>query len=383
MQKVAVIFGGKSCENEISVLTGVFVLNLLGRDRYDVFPVYIHTDGKWYTSDKAYNLDLFKKADFSLFSRVFLEDGCLYELCEKKGKGRVRRLAKLDCVLNCCHGGLGEGGGVSAVAELNGVPLASPSLLSSSVFLDKAMTKFIARALSIPTVDYVCAKESDYKKRGKFLLKNVESKLKYPVVIKPSRLGSSIGIAIAKDEEELKRALEVAFLLDEKVVVEKYLEEKKDVNCAAYSLRGEVYVSDAEVACDEKGIYTFADKYLKKPSSPTGTKLQEQDGQGLKKPELDEEITKKIKAYTKSIYRKMDVKGVIRIDYLVKGKEIYLSEVNTVPGSLAYYLFCSSLTSARQFFCDLIDDAIATYFEKSVLQTGILQKVRLNGKVRL
>ena len=377
MRKVLVVFGGKSCENEISVLTGVFVLNLLGREKYRVYPVYIHTDGAWYYSESFYGLEPFKRGDFSNCTRVFLQGGYLYEHKENKGRGKTKRIAKLDCALNCCHGGLGEGGGISAICGLNGIPLASPDMLPSSVFLDKGATKIVAAGLGVPTLDYLRVSEKDYRKRGKFLLKTVATRLKYPVIVKPARLGSSIGICLAKTEEELETAIDAAFTLDDKVVIEKYLADKKDVNCAAYAMNGEIFVSEAEVASETSGVYSFQEKYLK----PRGTAKGERSVKTLG--EVDEEVAKKIKAYTKTVYKKMDVRGVIRIDYLVSGKEVYLSEVNTVPGSLAYYLFCERVTDARQFFFDLIEDAISFQEKKPVLSTGILQKVRLNGKIRL
>ena len=145
MRKLAVIFGGQSCENEISVLTGVFVMNLIDRQKYTVFPVYIHTDGQTYTSPSMTNLDTFKQKKYRDFQRVIFDGGYLYALEAKKK--RVKRLAKIDVALNCCHGGLGEGGGVSAMMEWNDIPLASPDLTASSVFMDKSMTKTIMRGL--------------------------------------------------------------------------------------------------------------------------------------------------------------------------------------------------------------------------------------------
>lgn len=376
MRKVAVIFGGKSCENEISVLTGVFVLNVLGREKYDVTPVFFDTDGKAYTSPEMYDLEVFKKGDVALFKRVFFEDGYLWELKEKGAGGRVKKLVKVDCAFNCCHGGLGEGGGVSALMEMNGIPLASPSVLPSAVFLDKAATKLIASALNIPKVDYIRVRENDYKKRGKFLLRSIGSRLKYPVVIKPARLGSSIGITLAKNEEEVEKGLDAAFLLDDKVIIEKYLDDKADVNCAAYKANGEIFLSDVEVASEKDGIYTFSEKYLK------GGESGKDGGRAGNKRRLDGDTIKKIKAYTKTLYKRMDLSGVVRVDYLVQGKDVYLSEVNTIPGSLAYYLFCERVTDARAFFFALIEEGISKNSEKGVLGTGILQKVRLNGKVR-
>lgn len=119
-------------------------------------------------------------------------------------KTRAKNKGKIDAALNCCHGGLGEGGGVSALMQMNEIPLASPELTASGMFMDKTLTKLVAKALNIPAVEYIRVGETDYARRGKFLLKNIETRLKYPVVIKPAHLGSSIGISVAETEAEAK-----------------------------------------------------------------------------------------------------------------------------------------------------------------------------------
>ena len=198
MLKVAVLFGGKSCENEISVLTGVFVLNLLDREKYVPVPVYIHTDGGMYTSAKMTDLNVFKKKEFSSFEQIFFDGGTMYAF--NGAKTKIKNKGKIDAALNCCHGGLGEGGGISALMQLNGIPFASPELTASGMFMDKTLTKLVAKALNVPTVEYIRVNEADYAKRGKFLLKNIESRLKYPVVVKPAHLGSSIGISVQRQK---------------------------------------------------------------------------------------------------------------------------------------------------------------------------------------
>ena len=372
MRKVAVLFGGSSCENEISILTGVFVLNILDRERYEVFPIYIHTDGGMYTSPKMTDLNVFREKKYGSFTRIFFEGGVMYAMNAKKGK--VRRLAKLDVALNCCHGGLGEGGGVSAMMEWNSIPLASPDLTTSAVFMDKCLTKIVMDGLNVPTLDYIRVNEQDYEKRGAFLLRRVETRLAYPVIVKPAHLGSSIGIAVAKDEEELKSALSAAFELDSRVLIEPFLKDKKDVNCAAYSMNGEIFVSEPEAAFGE-GLYTFEEKYVKR----TVDGRIHQKGQG--RCALNAEIREKIRAYTKTVYKRMGLCGVVRIDFLVSEGKAYLCEVNTVPGSLAYYLFCERVTDARAFFGDLLEEALQSNGkQKKLVGTGILRTVRWQGK---
>lgn len=366
-KKVAVFFGGRSCENEISVLTGVFVLHLLDGEKYDLLPVYVHTDGLTYTSPKLKELDFFKEKRFHEAERVFFDGGNAYLL--RKGK-KVKLVGEVDVALNCCHGGLGEGGGMSAIMQWNGIPLASPDLTSSGVFMDKSTTKLFMKALGIPTVDYIRVNEKDYEKRGAFLLKSIESRLKYPVVVKPSHLGSSIGISVARNEAEAKEAIEKGFLLDDRVIVEKFLEEKRDVNCAAYLREGEICVSEPEEAFGE-GIYSFEEKYVKR---------SQDGGKSGGRVAITGELREKIRSYTRTVYKRMDLKGVVRMDYLVQGKEVYLCEVNTVPGSLAYYLFCERIIDAKRFFTDLVEEGLRAKADKNLVSTGILQSVKWNRK---
>ncbi len=374
MRTVAVFFGGRSCENEISILTGVFVLNLLDKEKFSLLPVYLHTDGGMYTSPAMTDLNFFKKGRYGEMQRVFFDGGNVYALYTKKGK--VKRLPKVDVALNCCHGGLGEGGGVSALAEWNHIPFASPDVTSSGVFMDKSTTKLFAKALNVPTVDYLRVNEADYQKRGAFLLKSVAHRLKYPVVVKPAHLGSSIGIALAKNEEELKEGLKRAFSLDERVIVEKYLENKEDVNCAAYAIDGEIFVSEPESAFGE-GIYSFEEKYVRR-SAERGTPFNAKEGGRYA---LNGDLRDKIRAYTRTVYKRMNLQGVVRMDFLVNDGKAYLCEVNTVPGSLSYYLFCERLVDARSFFTALLEDALSRGAEKKeVVKTGVLEKVRWKSK---
>ncbi len=369
--KVAVLFGGKSVENEISVLTGIFVMNVLDKEKYEMIPIYVHTDGGTYTARSMTDLRVFKEKNFSAFKRVFLDDGCLYvwNLTKKK----VKSLGKIDVILNCCHGGLAEGGGVSAMAAWNGVACASPDWTASGVFMDKCTTKLFMRALGIPTVDYIRVNERDYQKRGAFLLKSIEGRLKYPVVVKPAHLGSSIGITVARDEAEAKAAIESVFALDDRAIVEKYLPDKLDVNCAACMIKGEICVSEPEIAFGA-GVYSFEEKYVKRTADGAVGKLA---GNNKKDPPMyaiKGELRDKIRAYTKTIYKRMNLFGVVRMDFLVHNAQTYLCEVNTVPGSLAYYLFCERVSDARTFFGDLIEEAVAQgKSEKKLITTGILE----------
>ena len=365
MKTIAVLFGGVACEREISIITGTLACNLLRGGKYDPLPVYLAEDGQAYTSPNFFEVGEFKKKDFlKKAKKVLLHGGKVYQLI---GNGvRLKKLATLDGALNCCHGGLGEGGGVSAAIEMQGVPLASPAIAPSAICMDKSLTKQFAKALNIPVVDGIRVREADYKKRGAFLLRHMIRRLKFPVIVKPTHLGSSIGIAVCKDEEEVRAALAAAYSLDDCVVIEKFLVDKKDVNCAAYSLGDEVFVSEAEEAFSSHDeVYGFEQKYIKKEQKSGGRSL------------MTGVLRQRIRGYTKTLYKRLNMTGVVRMDFLVQGEKVYLSEINTVPGSLAYYLFCDRLSEAKGFLEGLIDDAIARSEagKKQLVKTGILETI--------
>jgi D-alanine-D-alanine ligase len=191
------------------------------------------------------------------------------------------------------------------------------------------------------------------------------------VVIKPSHLGSSIGICLANNEKEAKIGIEKAFELDDRIIIEKYLNNKVDVNCAACIIHGEICVSGVETAFGD-GIYSFEEKYIKRRSD---TPMCAVKGGG--RYALNGELKDKIRSYTRTIYKRMNLQGVVRMDFLVSENKAYLCEVNTVPGSLAYYLFCERLTDAKRFFGDVLEEAVALHNakKKAVVPLHFLQTV--------
>ena len=184
---------------------------------------------------------------------------------------------------------------------------------------------------------------------------------------------------MAKNETEAKAAIESAFAIDSRVIIERYLEEKQDINCAAYAAGGEIFVSEPETAFGE-GLYSFEEKYIKRNADGVRGKGEisaNGGGRYASNSNLSKELRDKIRAYTKTIYKRMDLKGVVRMDFLVAKGKAYLCEVNTVPGSLAYYLFCERVSDAKRLFTAVIEEAISTAQaeKKGLITTGILDGV--------
>lgn len=353
MKTVAVFFGGKSNEHEISVITGLLAVNLL-REKYRVVPVYLSQSGEWYSSEKMRSVDDLKSVS-SDYPRVVLEGRTL--VLHKK---RKKKAAVIDVALNCCHGGAGEDGTLSALLQWNNIPFASPGVAVSSVFMDKWLGKIAARGLGIPVARGVRVKEGESV--------SVEKAGGFPVIVKPVALGSSIGIKVAHDEEEFAAALDYAFRLDGEVLVEEYFARKRDINCAAYKKGGEVITSPLEEVFSNDAILSFHEKYeqaAKKSELPA---------------DLPEETAEAIREYTARIYENFSCRGVVRADFLIANDKVYFNELNTVPGSLSCYLFGESLTDAREFLCALVEDALVDRDgEKEIIQTSVLDSAVFAG----
>ena len=221
------------------------------------------------------------------------------------------------------------------------IPIASPPMLPSAVSIDKNFTKTVMRALKVKTLDGVVVK-------GATGIEEANKNISYPVIVKPNRLGSSIGVSMAKNQTELESALSYAMRFGENVLIEPCLEDFIEINCAAYrEADGGVRVTECERPVGANKVLSFGDKY--------------ENGSRVFPADIDKKIADKIKNITRKIYISMGFNGVIRIDFFVVGKEVYLNEINTVPGSLAYYLFCDTLKEFSGLLTELIEVALKDF----------------------
>ena len=364
---VAVLFGGPSFEHDISVLTGVFVLNILKRQKYNLLPVYIDREGDFYTSPEMFDVGSFSGEKRASFTKILFVRGTVCRFGKK-----LKPIARVDCAFNCCHGGWGEGGGVAALMRMYDIPLASPDAALSGVFMDKVLSKPLIAGMDIPFVRYTALEEEDFLRDEAGEAARVEQALGFPVIVKPARLGSSIGVSVAHDRRELVEAAALGFAFDERLLVEEYLPDKRDINCAAYAAGGEVHVSECEEPLSKEEILSFREKYL------AGGKTRKSTFPAV----LPEGVAEKIKEYTRRIYKELNFSGMVRADYLVSGGKVYFSEMNTVPGSLSYYLFTEKFSAAGELFASLIEEAMraAARGKKAYPSTGVLSALPIGAK---
>lgn len=353
-KSIAVIFGGKSNENEVSVITGTMAANVLKSGGDTVTPLYMSQRGELYTGEGLLNITSYKDGGYEKCSRAVVGKGGVYVLNKR---GKMKKYVKIDVALNCCHGGWGEGGGVCGLFALNDIPLASAGMFESAAFMDKYFTKRVLRSLGVKVARYVYVRSPDEYLKAE--------KLQYPLIVKPAKLGSSIGIECAENREELETAVAAAFLYDDGVICEKYVENRREINCAAYFADGKVVVSECEEAVSDGDILSFDDKY-----SGGGTRVMPAD--------IPESLAMKIRKITGNVYSRLNMRGIVRFDYLLGGDTVYLSEINTVPGSLAYYLLSSGFKDFYPVLKAVIVQAEVDYKEaasKTLLKTGILNNV--------
>ncbi len=363
MRNILVVFGGKSCEHDISIITGVLTANSIDKEKYKVHLVYVNDKGEWYSGEVLKDISWYKKPNYKRVFRVTLlsGDNTLYKVT----RGRLKRVASISSAINCMHGINGEDGVLEGIITSSDVAFASPKLFQSSFAIDKDFTKIVLGGLRISTLPYVRILKDCFFSKKEMAVKMVESKLKYPVIIKPARLGSSIGIKIAKNSEELIDALITAFSYDTKVIVERAIKDFVEINCSAYKIADEIFISELERPYKKEEILSFSDKYLESDSLPKKEFPAK----------ISDKLTSEIKKITEKVYRKCCFTGVIRIDFLIENDKVYLNEINTVPGSLAYYLHCKTTLEFSNMLTSLIENSVDLQIKNKSLKKSFKANV--------
>ncbi len=380
--KVAVIYGSRTCEHDVSIVSALQAMDNLDKNEYEIVPVYIARDGQWYTGRLLRNITFysaFKPELVTHVAPVMSEDGKLTlmpvtSIAPHGFKGMVKVLMsnmnlgedtveKCDVVLPVMHGMNGEDGTLQGLLELFNVPYTSTGVLGSALGMDKIAMKQFFRGCGLPVVDGMWFARSEWNKNHEEVLNRVESSCPYPVYVKPANLGSSIGISRATDRQSLIKAIETAVEYDRRILVERGIEKPVEINCSALRIKGEVRASLCEMPASWEEFLTFDDKYLR--GSKSG-KSQGMESLARKVPApISDELTQRIQQMTTQVYNAMDCKGVVRIDYMLDGDELYINEINIIPGSLAFYLWEPLGISFKEMLDCMIEDAFTAYAEKN------------------
>lgn len=366
--RVGVIFGGESVEHEVSIISAVQAMKSMDSEKYEIIPIYIGKDREWYTGKLLSDIDIY--SDLDLLKKyaknvVLTNKKDSFVLVNKKGLRRV--VDYIDIAFPIVHGTNVEDGTLQGYLELIGIPYVGSNLYSASIGQDKVFQKQILKSSNLPVVDYDWFFDSEYKDNEEEILKRIK-KIGYPVMIKPARLGSSVGIGKAHNEEEVKMYIEEAIKYDEKILVEKVVDNLVEVNCSVLGNYEYQSASEIEEVMGVDEFLSYKDKYLggsKGKTSKTGSKGMVSTNRILPA-RLDDKMTNEVKELSKSVFKVLNAAGVIRIDYLIdkKTKKIYINETNTIPGSLSFYLWEATDKPYKELLDDLITLGIKTYKRK-------------------
>ncbi|WP_353092700.1 D-alanine--D-alanine ligase family protein [Tissierella praeacuta] len=365
MKKVGIIFGGKSVEHEVSVITGMQIIENIDKSKYEVVPIYVDKDGRWLTGNSLMDFKNYKDGNFKDAKEIIISpnygDKNIYAHPQNIGLFGKKILGEIDIIFPAFHGMNGEDGTVQGLFELMDIPYVGCGVLGSSVGMDKILMKDVYKANGLPVVDYTWFYRSKWLKDKDVIIKDIEEKLSYPLFVKPANLGSSIGISKAKDREGLVDAIEVAIRYDRKIIIEKAVENLREINCAVMGFDDEVITSLCEEPIGWEEILSFEDKYVK--SNEKGGKVSGE--RRIIPAELKDSIREEIEELAKKAFITIDGRGVSRIDFLVdENKKVYINEINTLPGSIAFYLWEGKGYSFTKLVDELISIAVKVHDEK-------------------
>ena len=345
---IGVFFGGRSTEHEISVISASQSMHAINRDKYNVTPIYISKQGKWYTGDALFDVANYRDINSLLakcqevYMRPIYDDYNLYKT--KKPLFGTDVLTRLDVVIPVLHGSNVEDGIFEGVLQTIGIPYAGCDVLASANGMDKITMKMILQACDIPVVDYVWFTDKQWFAKRDELIAQIENKLGYPVIVKPANLGSSVGIGCAHNREELIDKVDAAEQYSTRLIVEYMVKDLQEINCSVIGDCNEYRMSVLEQPLTSQDILTYTDKYM------GGTKGAKGMAASQKKfpADLPDAETKRIQFLAGETFRALSCHGVSRVDVMIEGKserdasgcrKIFVNEINTIPGSLSFYLW--------------------------------------------
>lgn len=383
--QVGVFFGGRSVEHEVAVISAVQAMNSMDTEKYDIIPVYITKNGEMYHLPEMIDINRFKDIP-KLISEskpvTLIKNGDKFELIELK-KGLFKKpICSVDIAFPIVHGTNCEDGSIVGFFELLGIPYVSCDVCSAAVGMDKAMFKYLLLQKKIPTLDCVTFYAKEWIASKDEIIAEIEEKFGYPLIVKPANLGSSVGISKAHDKDELITSINEAMDYAVKILVEPAITNLREFNCSVVGDIDECDTSVIEEPVMSDEILSYKDKY-----QSGGKSSKNADNQGMasvkrKIPaDIPNELREKIENYSKRAFTALGCNGVVRIDYLydVDNDKVYINEINTIPGSLAFYLWEPKGVKYKDLLSTLIDlgfkrertkQQLSFSFETNILSQG-------------
>lgn len=365
-KNLAVFFGGISPEHEVSVITGVQLMKHVDQERYNLVPVYIDKAGKWWTGPVLTSTDYYK--DQNLYSPQGLESFVINPNAKSNS---------IDAAILCFHGQYGEGGNIQGLLELAQIPYQGPAVTSSAIAFDKIVTRQILKAENIHQTPYVWFTQAEWKTNQQEIKAQIEQ-LGYPVFAKPANSGSTIGIQKVSTADTIGETIESILHYDQRVIVEKEVVDCIEVNVSVLGLEGETKASVPEQPIKQDEFLSFADKYERGGGKKSGMASATRR---IPAP-ISSNLTEQLQQLAQRIFHVFDCSGVVRIDFFVNPstEEIFVTELNTIPGSMSFYLWEASGLPYPQLVDRLVEIAEKRFAQKQVLTTSFETNILQNSK---
>lgn len=392
MMHIGVLFGSRSVEHEVSIITALQAINTLkASEQYKIVPIYISKQGDYYTGDYLLDLEHYKDLNTVMEKaqkvHITRQDGrgCLIKSPVKMfGKNVVEYF---DVAFPIVHGSFGEDGTLQGLFEQLQIPFVGCSVLSAALTMDKITAKMVLMASGVPVVDFLWFHSEEWFAKDEALIADCEKKFGYPVIVKPADIGSSVGVSVARNKDEFIDAVNLVRQFSERVLIEKYVQNLKEINISVLGDCEGHKLSVCEEPISANAFLTYADKYA---GGGKGSKSGEQaGGMSTAKREIPAKISsdlkKTIEQRASVAFRALDCSGVSRIDFIIDQDDntVYVNEFNTIPGSLAFYLWEAS----GKPFSDLIEELIQLALRRKRRRdkltfsntVNILSNANLNG----
>ena len=376
---VAVFFGCVSVEHEVSIISGVQAMSNMNKEKYNILPVYVSKDGEMYTGDPVFDIQNFKDIPLLLKSCTpvtLIRKNDSVVLQELNGLFK-RRETVVDIAFPVVHGTNCEDGTLAGLFEFLGLPYVGCNIISSALGMDKAVCKYVLKNAGIPVLDCVTLRSRDYLLNRKEKEQEITQKIGFPLIIKPVNLGSSVGISKVKNSEELRKSLELAFSFADEILAEHAIENLKEVNCSVLGDYDNCRTSVLEAPVSHDEILSYEDKYIGKNRGSKSEASKGMASLSRKIPaDISDDQTAEIKEIAVRAFKALDCSGVVRIDFMIDrdDNKIYLNEFNTIPGSLAFYLWEASGVK----YCDMIDELIDIAYRKKRAKNDLMFTIDTN-----
>ena len=363
--KLGVLFGGVSVEHEVSIITAIQAMNHIDSKKYEIIPIYIAKDGTWYSGNMLKDIQIYNDTD--LLKRyakevVLLKRDNEFILQNKRGLLR-RDVTTLDMCFPIMHGTYGEDGNLQGYLETVGIPYCESDTYAAVVGQDKVFMKQIWKESGVPVVKYDWFFDYDYHKNPDKVIERLE-KLGYPLIVKPARLGSSVGITVCHNNNELREAILDAINYDNKILVEEVVENLMEVNISVLGNYQKQVVSVIEEVGSKNAFLTYEDKYI--GGGEKGPSKGMVSAKRIIPARIDEKMEKEINDIAIKAFKSLNSSGVVRIDFLIdtENQKVYANEINSIPGSLSYYLWDKTDKDYQELLDDILNIGIRNYKSK-------------------